>query len=223
MAAVAYGRPRPASLLCASAVAAGTVLLALRPEVARAVGWSAPAVALLFAAVLGLGLAAPAAGSPRELLALHTVRVAPAGPVAATAAQSPGGSRTGWLLSAGGRRWVPALLAGAAVFCAGRLMSPGAGAEALRGLALPLTVLASVAEEALYRRAAFAALAPYGPVAAVGVPALLFALGHVTVYGWWAFPLDAAAGLVLGWQRWVSGSWAVPAVTHVVADVLASL
>jgi membrane protease YdiL (CAAX protease family) len=50
--------------------------------------------------------------------------------------------------------------------------------------------------------------------------AALFAIAHVTVYGWWVLPLDLAAGLVLAWQRWASGSWAVPAVTHVVANLL---
>jgi hypothetical protein len=33
-------------------------------------------------------------------------------------------------------------------------------------------------------------------------------------------PIDLAAGLVLSWQRWASGSWRVPAVTHVLANVL---
>jgi hypothetical protein len=36
----------------------------------------------------------------------------------------------------------------------------------------------------------------------------------------WALPIDLAAGAVLGWQRWATGSWAVPAVTHVVANLL---
>ena len=53
--------------------------------------------------------------------------------------------------------------------------------------------------------------------------AVLFALVHVTVYGLWVFPLDLAAGLVFGWQRWVSGSWRPSAVTHVVANLLVML
>jgi hypothetical protein len=43
---------------------------------------------------------------------------------------------------------------------------------------------------------------------------------HVTVYGAWVLPIDVAAGAILSWQRWATGSWAVPAITHVVANVL---
>jgi membrane protease YdiL (CAAX protease family) len=50
--------------------------------------------------------------------------------------------------------------------------------------------------------------------------AVLFAVVHVGVYGVWVLPLDVAAGLVLGWQRWATGSWAVPAATHVVANLV---
>ncbi len=67
---------------------------------------------------------------------------------------------------------------------------------------------------------AFATLLPAGPAVAITGSALLFGLAHITVYGWWAFPVDAAAGLLLGWQRWASGSWAIPAVTHAFADLL---
>jgi membrane protease YdiL (CAAX protease family) len=49
----------------------------------------------------------------------------------------------------------------------------------------------------------------------------VFAAVHVTVWGWAVLPLDLAAGLVLGWQRWASGGWSVPAATHVAANVLA--
>jgi membrane protease YdiL (CAAX protease family) len=45
----------------------------------------------------------------------------------------------------------------------------------------------------------------------------------VTVYGWWVLPIDIAAGLVLAWQRWATGSWKVPAVTHVLANLLVVL
>jgi len=53
--------------------------------------------------------------------------------------------------------------------------------------------------------------------------AVLFAAVHVTVYGLWVLPLDLAAGLLLGWQRRATGSWAVPAVTHAVANLLVVL
>ena len=86
---------------------------------------------------------------------------------------------------------------------------------------LPLVVLAAVAEEALFRRVAYAALEPAGAAIAIGLTALLFAAIHLPLYGVAAFPVDLGAGLLLGWQRWASGTWAVPATTHVVANLLA--
>jgi membrane protease YdiL (CAAX protease family) len=86
--------------------------------------------------------------------------------------------------------------------------------------ALPLTVLAALAEEALFRRAAYGALEPHGAAVAVGVTALLFALIHVPLYGVAVFPVDLGAGLMLSWQRWASGTWALPAATHSAANVL---
>jgi len=109
---------------------------------------------------------------------------------------------------------------GALVFSAGRLLAAGHGPAPATGLVVGLNTLAAISEEALFRRVAFDALLPAGPLVAVSGSALLFALAHVTVYGWWAFPLDAAAGLVLGWQRWASGSWVAPAITHALADFL---
>jgi sodium transport system permease protein len=112
------------------------------------------------------------------------------------------------------------LIAGALIFVLGRLLSAGHSPAPATGLVIGLNSFAAIAEEALFRRAAYAALLPAGPVFAVAGSALLFGLAHVTVYGWWAFPLDVAAGLVLGWQRWASGTWAAPAVTHALADLL---
>lgn len=80
--------------------------------------------------------------------------------------------------------------------------------------------LAAVAEEAFFRRFVFGALAPGGAALALGGSAVLFAAVHVTVYGFWVLPIDLAAGLVLSWQRWASGSWGVPALTHVLANLM---
>jgi membrane protease YdiL (CAAX protease family) len=110
--------------------------------------------------------------------------------------------------------------AGLMVFLGGRLLAGGHSPAPASGLLIGLNTLAAVAEEALFRRAAFAALLPAGPACAIAGSALLFGLAHVTVYGWWAFPVDAGAGIVLGWQRWASGSWTIPAVTHALADLL---
>ena len=110
--------------------------------------------------------------------------------------------------------------AGAFVFVLGRLLAAGHAPAPVTTVLVVLNTLAAVAEEALFRRVAFDALLPAGPVAAVTGSALLFGLAHVTVYGWWALPIDVAAGLVLGWQRWASNSWTVPAATHALADLL---
>ncbi|HEX7275988.1 MAG TPA: CPBP family intramembrane glutamic endopeptidase [Acidimicrobiales bacterium] len=116
-----------------------------------------------------------------------------------------------------------ALAIGLGAFGAGRLLAVGtvpAAPLVLRSVAL--NTLAAVAEEAFYRRFAYGVAATrWGPVMAVGISAAVFAAVHVTVWGWAVFPLDLAAGLVLGWQRWASGRWSVPAATHVAANVWA--
>jgi membrane protease YdiL (CAAX protease family) len=81
-------------------------------------------------------------------------------------------------------------------------------------------VLAPIAEELFFRRFVYGVLCPGGVALAIGGSTVLFAVAHVTVYGWWVLPLDLAAGLILGWQRWASGSWVVPAATHVIANLL---
>ncbi len=99
----------------------------------------------------------------------------------------------------------------------------------LRVVALPYAVTmaaggaslaGAVAEEVFFRRLVYDALARWGaPVAVVGA-AIAFAAIHVPAYGVMVIPLDLAAGLVLGWQRSVTGTWTVPAITHVVANLL---
>ena len=89
--------------------------------------------------------------------------------------------------------------------------------------ALPLSLLAAVAEEALFRRLAFARLERFGVVVAVVGSALLFGLVHVPAYGLAALPVDVGAGLLFGWQRWASGTWTVPAATHAFANALVVL
>jgi membrane protease YdiL (CAAX protease family) len=92
------------------------------------------------------------------------------------------------------------------------------------GVAVGLNALAAVAEEAFFRRYLYGLVAErHGAAVAVAVTAGAFALVHVTVWGWWVLPLDLAAGLVLSWQRAVTGRWSVPAATHVIANTLALL
>jgi membrane protease YdiL (CAAX protease family) len=118
------------------------------------------------------------------------------------------------------RRALAALALGLAAFAAGRLLGGGEAPVAPLGRLLVLNSLAALAEEAFFRRLLYAALLPAGAVAAVAGSAALFALVHVSVYGAWVLPLDLAAGLLLSWQRWATGSWRVPALTHVLANVL---
>ncbi len=94
-------------------------------------------------------------------------------------------------------------------------------AAPLGAAALPLSLFAALAEEALFRRAAYGWLDRYGAAIAIGGSALLFAAIHVPLYGAAAFPVDLGAGLLLSWQRWANGTWTVPAATHAAANLLA--
>ncbi|MEY2568498.1 MAG: Type prenyl endopeptidase Rce1-like [Actinomycetota bacterium] len=114
----------------------------------------------------------------------------------------------------------PASAVGLVAFALGRLIGGGHPPTPFAGRFIALSALAAVAEEAFFRRLVYGALARHGPVAAVAGSTVLFALAHVTVYGWWVLPIDLAAGLVLSWQRWSTGGWTVPAITHVLANVL---
>jgi membrane protease YdiL (CAAX protease family) len=176
--------------LQAAVLVVGSTVLVLRPLVAARLGWTTTVVAVLFTGLLIVSVAVPLGTGPRREL-------------------------LGWVP---GRSTV--LLIGGAVFVAARLLGGGHPPGPLTLRVVALNSLAAVAEEALFRRVAFKALQGGGVWWAVGGSAVLFGLVHVTVYGWWAFPIDLAAGLVLGWQRLASGTWSVPAVTHVLADLL---
>jgi membrane protease YdiL (CAAX protease family) len=89
--------------------------------------------------------------------------------------------------------------------------------------AIALNTLAAVAEEAFFRRFLYGRLVPFGVPLAVVTSALAFALVHLPLYEGAVFWVDLGAGLLLGWQRWASGSWTVPAGTHALANLLAVL
>lgn len=110
---------------------------------------------------------------------------------------------------------------GVATFAVGRGTLGGDAAVSASLGWVALNTLAAIAEEAFFRRLVYGLLAPHGAAVAVVGSAALFALVHVTVWGAWVLPLDFAAGLVLAWQRWASGRWSVPAVTHAAANLLA--
>ncbi len=87
---------------------------------------------------------------------------------------------------------------------------------------LPLSMLAAVAEEAFFRRAVYGAIERRAGAGAAALgAAVAFAAIHVPLYGVAAFPADLGAGLLLGWQRWETGDWTVPAATHAAANLLA--
>lgn len=114
-------------------------------------------------------------------------------------------------------------VAGVAAFGVGRALGGGEAAVAAGAGWILLNTLAAVAEEAFFRRLVYGLLEPFGAGVAIAGSAAAFALVHLTVWGAWALPLDLAAGLVLSWQRWASGRWSVPAVTHVAANVLVTV
>ena len=124
-------------------------------------------------------------------------------------------------LSALGR--LPVLLIGiAAILAVAWVVGPWPPLR-LGWLGAPVGVLAAVAEEALFRRLAYARLLRFGPGVAILGSALAFALLHVPLYGIEVLPVDLGAGLLLSWQRWASGTWTVPAATHAAAELLAVL
>lgn len=115
--------------------------------------------------------------------------------------------------------WLAVTLIGVGAFAAGRALSTPLLGRAMPG-AFAATAAAGVAEELLFRRLLYGCLAPAGAAVAVGGSALVFAAVHIPAYGLPAFPLDLAAGLLFGWQRWASGRWTSPAVTHALANVI---
>jgi membrane protease YdiL (CAAX protease family) len=176
------------------ACAAGAGLLLARPWLAPAGQHSAPLLVAVFVTVGVLGVWWPMAG-------LGIAREAPAG------------LRTG----------AGVALVGMAAFVVGRAVAGGTAAAPTLAGYLVLNTLAAVAEEALFRRLLYGALAAHGAAVAIVGSAAAFAVVHVTVWGVWVLPLDLAAGLLLSWQRWASGRWTVPAVTHAFANLVAVL
>ena len=112
------------------------------------------------------------------------------------------------------------LLVGVAAI-AGILLLVGPGVPIRFGwTGAPVAALAGVAEEALFRRVLYDRLSRFGTILAIVGSAVAFTLLHVPLYGIAALPVDLGAGLLLSWQRWASGTWTVPAATHVAAQLL---
>ena len=115
--------------------------------------------------------------------------------------------------------WLIITLIGCAAFALGRVIGTAHPGPIWWPL-VATSVLAAVAEEAFFRRLVYGALAGFGPAVAIIGAASLFAAVHVPAYGAGVLPIDFAAGVVLGWQRWVCGGWSAPAATHAVANLL---
>jgi hypothetical protein len=184
----------PSTIGGAAIVVVGCGLLEARPALMEAS--SHPAV-VLFGLFVGLGL-----------LGAFWPLPAPS----ADATSRPTAARTAAVIALG-------LVA----FGVGRLVGGGHPPVAATVPIVLGNTLAAVAEEAFFRRLCFGVLLPAGTVWAVVGSAGLFAVVHVTTYGWWVLPLDLAAGLVFGWQRATTGSWRAPAVTHVIVNLLVVL
>lgn len=138
-----------------------------------------------------------------------------------SAVERPAGAADPAVRRRAARRTLAVTVVGVVAFAAGRVIGRGNGLITLTSSAVVLNTLAAVAEEAFFRRLVLGLLAGRGAVVAVAGSALCFALVHIHTYGGWVVPIDLAAGALLGWQRWVSGGWAAPGVTHVVANLLA--
>lgn len=121
------------------------------------------------------------------------------------------------------RRWLLAVAFGSIPFLAASTLFMSNPLPRAAGIAIASSVLAAVAEEVFFRRLVYGWLERWGAALAIVGSATLFAAIHVPVYGWGVLPIDFAAGLIFGWQRRVTGGWTAPALTHVFANLLASL
>jgi membrane protease YdiL (CAAX protease family) len=117
--------------------------------------------------------------------------------------------------------WLAVTALGIAAFAAARVLQHPLAPRMAPAL-VAATAVVGVAEELLFRRLLYGALAAFGAAVAVAGSAVVFAAVHIPAYGPAAFPVDLAAGLIFGWQRWASGTWTASAVTHAAANVLQS-
>lgn len=116
--------------------------------------------------------------------------------------------------------WSAVVLAGmatVAVVAAAAPVPPVAASP----LAVVATLSAAWGEEALFRRLLYARLLRLGAAAAVVGSAVAFTAIHLPGYGVPALAVNLGAGLLFGWQRWATGGWSAPGVTHGFANLLA--
>ncbi|HXX40115.1 MAG TPA: CPBP family intramembrane glutamic endopeptidase [bacterium] len=170
-------------------------------------GWQALITGTLGCLVLATR-AADVRVAPLADLAVGIVGIAGAVPAA------PDGSPT-W------PRWGAVSAIGVSAFAAGRLLMPvHAPGVPLSTWGIVVLMMASVAEEAFFRRWVYGQLAALGTTTALLGSSVAFAIVHVPAYGLRALPVDFAAGLLFGWQRLATGGWTASAVTHMAANLL---
>jgi membrane protease YdiL (CAAX protease family) len=120
------------------------------------------------------------------------------------------------------RSWLLVTAFGVGACATVRLALPGVPVHATV-LGLVASVAAAIGEEIIFRRGLYGTLERHGPLVAVVTTALVFGLVHVPMYGWAVVGVDVGAGLVFGWQRWMSGSWTPSAVTHAAANLMGAM
>jgi membrane protease YdiL (CAAX protease family) len=82
-----------------------------------------------------------------------------------------------------------------------------------------IAAMVATLEETAIRGALYRSwLAESGPLAAIGIGAVVFALIHLPRYGLTAMPLDLAVGFALGGLRAVTGRVMPCAIAHTIAD-----
>jgi uncharacterized protein len=159
------------------------------------------------------------------LLGMTALAVRPVSTVAGFVPVLVGAAALAVPVSAGRRSgawiWLLAVLVGVAAVTVAT--PPGAVPSlTISPATLVATLGAAVGEEILFRRLAFAHLLRWGAVVAVVGSAVAFAAVHLPAYGPMALWANLGAGILFGWQRWLTGGWSAPAVTHGAANLLAA-
>ncbi len=116
--------------------------------------------------------------------------------------------------------WAIALGFGLAAILAAGMLWDGVPAQPVWAPLVLASLLAAFAEEVFFRRLVYGLLIPWGAPIAIAGAALAFAAIHVPVYGILTVPINLTIGLLLGWQRWMTGNWTAPALTHAVANLV---
>jgi membrane protease YdiL (CAAX protease family) len=187
--------------------------LSRRTDLALDVDGTAVAVVGLGMVALALRPVAPFSPAVPVLVGAAALLV-PARVLSMEPALSGGGGSRRWLT------WSAVVVVGLGAVTAVALMAPVAPVTGT-SLAVLGSLVAAVGEEAFFRRLLYGVLLRWGPPMAVAISAVAFAAIHVPAYGVPAAVVNLGAGVLFGWQRWASGGWAAPAVTHAAANLLA--